>query len=355
MRVVDRLARREATWRELDALVTRFEEAGKLRGRLRDAVGDVRRRRAADPGRIGAAEVVRLGELYRAACADLMLAEAHDLPRETVAYLHALVGRAHNALYRARGFRVADWAAEILDEVPRRLRRDPALRIAFALFFGTMLGAGLLAARSEGFAEKLVGAETIAMLEEMYAVPPSEGDREDALMAGFYINHNAAIGLKCYAYGLSFAILTVYELYSQALNLGAMFGYMLSSPYGKNFGEFVTAHAPFELTAIVLAGAAGMRLGWGLIDTRGLRRVDSLRRSALDSLPIAGTSVCLFVLAAFIEGFVSASRLPYAAKASVAAATALILVGYLALGGRSRPISPPGATAEPQPWPSTGP
>ena len=83
MRVAERLARREQIWRELDTLLTRFEEAGALRGR----VSPWRRAEPIDPdadptapspdGRIGAAEVVRLGELYRAACSDLMLAEAY--------------------------------------------------------------------------------------------------------------------------------------------------------------------------------------------------------------------------------------------------------------------------------------
>src|SRR5919107_950252 len=121
MRVVDRLSKRE-----LDALLDRLAD-----------------RR---PGRFGAGEVVRLGELYRAACADLMLAESHDLPRDTVAYLHALVGRAHNAVYRAQGFRFSDWAAALFGTVPRRLRSDPALRLAALVFYGSFLICALLGA-----------------------------------------------------------------------------------------------------------------------------------------------------------------------------------------------------------------
>src|SRR4051795_10855065 len=101
MRVVDRLSQRESSWRELDALLDALDRGG---------------------GRFSPEQVFRLGELYRAACTDLMLAEAHDLPREAVGYLHALVGRAHNALYRARGFEFSDWAAVLFGDVPRQLR-----------------------------------------------------------------------------------------------------------------------------------------------------------------------------------------------------------------------------------------
>src|ERR687884_1077936 len=116
MRVVDRLAQREASWRELDLLLDKLNKRQLPHAR--------------------ASQVVRLGELYRAACTDLMLAESHDLPRDTVAYLHGLVGRAHNAVYRAKGFRFSDWGAAIFDEVPRRLRSDPMLRVAALTFWG---------------------------------------------------------------------------------------------------------------------------------------------------------------------------------------------------------------------------
>ena len=136
MRVVDRLAQREESWRELEAL---------LDG-ARDLKHPARNKRL----RVPAAEVLRLGELYRAACSDLMLAEAHDLPRDMVAYLHALVGRAHNALYRAQGFRFADWARALFGTVPRQLRADPALRLAALVFFGSFVFCGLLAAGRPG-------------------------------------------------------------------------------------------------------------------------------------------------------------------------------------------------------------
>src|SRR5579883_833052 len=126
MRVVDRLTQREASWRELDALLDRLSDRSLPRAR--------------------AEEIIRLGELYRAACTDLMLAEAHDLPRDTVAFLHALVGRAHNAVYRAQGFRFRDWARALFETVPRQLRTDRALRLSALVFYGSFILCGLVGA-----------------------------------------------------------------------------------------------------------------------------------------------------------------------------------------------------------------
>lgn len=324
MRVADRLAQREASWRELDELLDRLANR-----RLRTA---------------RAAQVVRLGELYRAACADLMLAETHDLPRDTVVYLHALVGRAHNAVYRAQGFRFGDWARALFGTAPRQLRADPALRLSAAVFFGAFLLCALLVAGKPSYAHRLLSDSMIEMMEQSFAEPPGaerkDGlSRNDSLMAGFYIQHNTSIGLQCFAYGLFFGLGSLYQLLSNAMILGSVFGYMATSPCAVNFFTFVTAHAPFELTAIVFSGAAGLRLGYGLIDTQGQSRLASLRREAHRALPTVGAAVVLFFLAAFLEGYVSASPLPYVAKASIALGCAGVLAAYLALGGRATNLS----------------
>jgi uncharacterized membrane protein SpoIIM required for sporulation len=320
LRVAERLRDREASWHELDILIAR--------------VGETARRRPT------AQEVLRLSELYRAACADLMLAEDHDLPRDTVAYLHALVGRGHNVIYRASGFDFRDWGRAFFQSAPRRLRSDPALRLAALVFWGTFLMTSQLAAGRAGFAARIVGEPFLEAIEHMYAEPVDavrkDGlQRSDTMMAGFYIQHNTSIGLRCFASGILFGLGSLYELFNNAIIFGSLFGHMATRPEGVNFYTFVTAHSAFELTAIVVSGAAGMRLGWGLVDTQGQSRLSSLRREAVNALPAVGAAVVLFVLAALVEGYVSASSLPYWAKASVAGASALLIIAYLTLGGRA--------------------
>lgn len=318
MRVADRLAQREASWRELDALLDRMTRRELPRAR--------------------AAQIVRLGELYRAACTDLMLAEAHDLPRDTVAYLHTLVGRAHNAVYRAQGFRFSDWGSILFGAVPRQLRSDPALRLSALVFFGSFLLCALLAAGRPGFAASLLSEPMVEQMEDMYSEPMNSaknaGRRDDTMMAGYYIQHNASIGLQAFAYGLFFGLGTLYSLAFNGMTIGAVFGHMATTTSAVNFYTFVTAHGPFELTAIVFAGAAGLRLGYGLVDTQGQTRLGSLHREAHRALPTVGASVVLFILAAFLEGYVSASRMPYAAKATIAVLCSGLLVAYVLLGGR---------------------
>jgi uncharacterized membrane protein SpoIIM required for sporulation len=150
-------------------------------------------------------------------------------------------------------------------------------------------------------------------------------------MAGFYVFNNAGIGPRCFAGGVLCGVGSLVVLAFNALFLGTIFGHMLVAPQAGNFTDFVTAHAPFELTAVVISAAAGLRLGWSILDTQGRSRMAALRHSAAEALEVAGLATVLFILAAFIEGFVSPSALPYEVKVTVALFTAALLVGYFAL------------------------
>jgi uncharacterized membrane protein SpoIIM required for sporulation len=294
--------------------------------------------------RLSAQEVLRVGELYRSACTDLMLAEDHDLPRETVADLHALVGRAHNLVYRAAGFDFRALGRALFQTAPRRLRSDPALRISALAFWVPFLFTALLAAGREDFARQVIGEKNLESLDHLYSQPLTERkdgmERNDTMMTGLYIANNTSIGLRCFAWGILFGLGSLYQILYNAIVLGSSFGYMTTRPHWVNFYTFVTAHSSFELTAIVISGAAGLRLGWGLIDTQGQSRIASLKREAANALPAVGTAAVLFLLAALIEGYVSASALPYWVKAAVALISAAGIIVYLSLGGRDRRAGP---------------
>lgn len=317
MNVAERLEQRVVVWKELERGLLLLEDR-KL-------------------GYPPASEILRLGELYRAACADLMLAESNDLSGETIGYLHALVARAHNAIYRSRGFRPEAWATTLFRDVPRQLRSDWTLAAAALTFYGWFLLGGLLGYARRDFAMTIVGPEAIANLEMSYAQPITQMSRSDAMMAGHYIQHNASIGLQCFGSGVIPLIGPTFVMITQGLILGAMFGHITMLPQAANFYTFVTAHAPFELTALVFAGAAGLRMGWGLVEPGTSSRLASLRKSAVQALPIIGASVILFVLAAFLEGFVSASEMRYSLKALIAIFCALAIAAYLLLPGRGEP------------------
>lgn len=324
MKVAELLEIRRQNWQELEQLCERVL--------------------AARAGRLAAADLSRFAALYRAACADLALADAYQLPPNTVQYLHRLVGRAHNRLYRARRFQIAAWARMLLEDVPRRIFRDGCVQLAFCLFWGVFIASALLAYAKPlwpQFAEQMIGQQMIEQLEHSFRDPVSGRDPEERfVMTAFYIQHNTGIGLQCFAGGL-LVIPGFFITLFNAASIGASFGYMARPDVaeGQNFFHFVTAHGPFELTAVVLSAGAGLRLGLSWLAPGQYSRSASLRQTARESMPLMGAAMCLFFLAALIEGFISPSELPYWFKATVAIVSSGLLTFYFVILGLPRRVT----------------
>jgi uncharacterized membrane protein SpoIIM required for sporulation/uncharacterized RDD family membrane protein YckC len=297
----------------------------------------------ASPSASAAPEVAwELSHQYRSACADLAIADAYQLPQQQVSYLHDLVARAHLSFYRRLVLPVRTLVEHALVRVPGMLYGDPGLRIALFTFYGLGVSAALLAYHQPDVAVNFVGEDAVADMLDMYADPVNDRDLGGgSMMGGFYIFNNVGIALTCFASGIFLGIGSVVYLAYNALYLGLIFGYMgTADPEPKaHFFEFVAAHGPFELTGIALAGAAGLRLGMGLVATGGRPWRESIQEAGLQSFRIMAVAAVFVGLAAPIEGFVSPSALPLWAKRSAGVLCAAFLVFYLiVLGHRGRRI-----------------
>ena len=325
MKVSELLAERHQNWSELQRLCAMMEGRSKRS--------------------LSAAMVSRFSVLYRAACADLALADAYQLPPNTVQYLHQIVGRAHNQLYRGGWFRFGEVLRELLYRVPQRLFKDNYLRVAFVIFFGFFVASYFLARHEPGFAKAMIGEEQMEVLQKMYANPMGSQDRwlfDSGDAMGGYVSHNAGIGLRCFAAGvLLCGVGGMFAITFNACFLGAVFGYMDRTPQAINFNEFVTAHGPFELTAIVLSAAAGMRLGFSYVDTGGLTRLASLKQAGRETMPTAAAAVLLFVAAAFIEGYISPTGIHWNWKATIAIVSAGLMLFYFVMLGMPKSMPRP--------------
>ena len=320
MKVAEILAQRQHQWQELEELCNAVNWRSAKR--------------------LGVERLSNFAALYRSACADLALADSYNLPPDTVEYLHRLVGRAHSRLYRTRRFQFSAWIMVLIFDTPRQIFLDRYFWFMFIFFYGTFSVSAFLAFESTYFPDyhtQIVGEEALLSLEAMYTNPIGSTESGIGLksdMAGFYINHNTGIGLVCFVTGILIIPGIVTTLFNAAF-LGAVFGYMARPdvPMTDNFFEFVTAHGPFELTAIVLAAAGGLRLGLSWVNTNRLTRKVSLQKAGRHSIPIIGLSILFFFFAAIIEGFISPSDLPYSFKAAIAISSALFIAFYILVLG----------------------
>lgn len=314
--------RRRADWDALDALGTKAQRKGikKL-----------------DP-----AEVIQVSPLYRSVCADLAAAQAARYSAPLVDYLRGLTAAAHGMLYgphaksdedRRRGSVRRAW----LVAFPRAVRaRKWEMLLAAALFFIPFALGAALTYQDPSFAFRVVPEAMLRPLTDAYAKGFGGGREtgEGAFMAGFYVYNNVGIALRCFACGIFFGLGSAFFLVQNGLSIGAVLGYVWSQGAGTNIGLFIMGHGSLELGAIVLAGGAGLSIGWSIVSPGDLPRVVSLQRRAREILVIVAGASVMLVMAAAIEGFWSASAAPQEVKIAVGVTLFVLLGAYILFAGR---------------------
>ena len=154
-------------------------------------------------------------------------------------------------------------------------------------------------------------------------------------MFGFYIYNNISIAFRTFAGGVLLGVGSAFVLLFNGLFIGAITGYLTAQGYAETFYTFVAGHGPFELTGIVLAGVAGLKMGWAVAAPGRLSRQEALRQAAAGGIRIILGVIALLVLAAFVEAFWSGNRaVPAAIKYAVGAAGWILVIGYFARTGR---------------------
>ena len=186
----------------------------------------------------------------------------------------------------------------------------------------------------------LMSAQQVGEMEAMYDPAAPRLGREadsDLMMFGYYIFNNISIGLRTFASGLLAGVGPALALSFNGVFIGGVAGHLQGSGHGEPFWRFVAGHSAFELSAIVIAGGAGLRLGLDLIAPGRRRRIDALveggRRGAWLCLGV----FAMLLAAAFIEAFWSSiGWIPALVKYSVGGALWALVFAWLWFGGRDR-------------------
>lgn len=309
------VAEREPRWKDLERLLASFD------GQLHVGQGEATRQIAA---------------LYRALSADVMQVRSLGFGTDLRRRLDALASRAHNFLYRAPEREGSFAFREMLAEFPRLMRKHWGFVAVATVLFWLPFALGLAGALFRpGFAEHVLPPETLEAMNTWYAKTESRPDGGDSAMAGFYVYNNVGIAFRCFATGILFGAGSVFFLVFNGITLGTSFGWVIANGHGRNIFTYCCGHSPFELTAVVISGAAGLQIGFALLDTGGLSRRSSLLRAGRSALVlVVGAGVFLLVAAAF-EGFWSAAPVPDPLKWAVAGVNTLFVVAYLSFGGRN--------------------
>jgi len=298
------------------------------------------RRARADRGWRGLADEDLPGA-YRRLCQQLGLARRRGYSPQLVARLQELMQRGHAVMYRPPLPRWRRAFEFLLADMPRLVRAESGVMWASLILFAIPLVASFVAVQLKPeLIHTLMSTQQVAELEAMYDTASSTLGRKaesDLMMFGFYIFNNIGIGLRTFASGLLAGLGPALALAFNGFMIGGVAGHLQGSGHGEPFWRFVAGHSAFELSAIVIAGGAGLRLGLDLIAPGRRRRVDALieggRRGAWLCLGV----FAMLLAAAFIEAFWSSiGWISALVKYSVGGALWALVLAWLWFGGRDR-------------------
>jgi len=282
---------------------------------------------------------------YRRLCQQLAVARTRGYSDHCMAQLQQLAQRGHQQLYRHRSPLIGRLFGFVLGGFARLVRAEwRNVLAASMLFYGSLLGTGLLVYLFPELAYGFLGAEQIGQMEAMYDPEARRLGRfsersagDDWLMFGYYVMNNVGIAFQTFAGGLLFGLGSLFYLLFNGVTIGAVAGHLTSIGYHQPFWSFVIGHGAFELTAITLAGAAGLKLGNALIAPARRTRAQALTLAAYTAIRLVAGATLLLLVAAFVEAYWSSMTYVSASAKYAVGALLWLLVGlYFWRSGRSQ-------------------
>jgi uncharacterized membrane protein SpoIIM required for sporulation len=279
---------------------------------------------------------------YRQLCHQFALAQSRLYSPLLIEQLNDLVTRGHHQLYTSRLHFAQRFVQFYLQDLPQLVRREwQAMLLAGLVFFGSLFTMLIAIQIEPELVYSVIDGAQIATMEDMY--DPTRTERfgredeadSDVYMFGFYIKNNTGIGFQVFAGGLLYGLGSLFFLLYNGLVIGSVAGHLTQMGYIQTFWGFVAGHSAFELTAIVLSGAAGFKLAAALLMPGRKSRGLALRDKAQEAIGLIYGSATLFIMAAFVEAFWSSQTwIPVLVKYSVGITLWLLVIGYFTRVGR---------------------
>ncbi len=264
---------------------------------------------------------------------DLGYAKTFYPHSKVTVYLNGLASRIYLGIYknkREEGSRLWRFWKTELPLVVRKHHRQ--LLFAFLIFTSFALLAAFSSANDDSFVRGILGDEYVEYTEENIAKGDPFGvyknDDRFSMFMRIALN-NIKVSFLVFVAGLAFSLGTVWLLFKNGVMVGA-FQYMF---FAKGLGWqsvlVIWVHGTLEISAIIIAGAAGLMIGNSILFPGTYGRMHSLKRGVKDGLKVMIGLIPIFITAAFLEGFITRySTMPKAFSISILFASLSFIIWY---------------------------
>lgn len=250
-----------------------------------------------------------LNELYIHTTDDLSYSRTFYPNRSVRVYLNSLAQKTFLQIYRGRRGEAGRFFTFWTDELPRVVyNQRAALALALGLFLLSMLIGAISYEIDPAFAEVILGEHYVDMTNTNIA----NGDpmavykeRSPFSMSLQITLNNVRVAFLTFVAGAFFAVGSVVLLISNGVMVGVFQYFFYAQGLLQESFLTIWIHGALEISSIVIAGGAGIAMGRGLLFPGTLSRLDAFKLSARDGLKIMLGTVPLFVIAGFLEGYVT--------------------------------------------------
>ena len=284
----------------------------------------------------------RLADVYTDLTADLAFAQTHFPTSRITIYLNNLASALHNKIYRNKREKWSRIITFWTQEIPQTMydaRRE--LLVSFLIFIVSVAVGVISTVGDPDFVRLILGNSYVDMTLNNIAngepMAVYNGSSEVPMFLGITLN-NIMVSFNCFAMGILTSFGTGYMLFTNGVMLGSFQTFFFQH---ELLGESMLAvwlHGTLEIWAIIVAGAAGLALGNGWLFPGTYSRLESFRKGAKRGVKIVIGTIPVFIMAGFIEGFITRhTELPDVLRLGlILTSLAFILFYYIYLPNRKR-------------------
>ena len=301
---------------------------------LWDRLGVLASRGSRGVNRLSAEEIDELVRLYQRTSSHLSYVRTYYRDPALTARLTGLVAAAGAVVYGTRPRSLRALGRFFIQTFPGAVWHNRRfVAVAAVLFYVPAIAMGVWLANSADAIEA-VGPPALreAYLEENFESYYSSKPASE--FAAQVTTNNIQVGFLVFAGGVLLCVPTAVLLVYNGASLGIPAGLFAAAGENAKFYGLILPHGLLELTAVVVAGSAGLRLGWSLIDPGDRPRRDALVEEGRRSVVLVLGLVATFGVAGLIEGFVTGSGLPTAVRVGIGVLVELAFVLYVVVLGR---------------------
>jgi uncharacterized membrane protein SpoIIM required for sporulation len=300
-----------------------------------DRLARLTRRAGAGAGRLSAGELDELVQLYQRTSADLSYAQTNFADAGLTARLSHLVAGAGAIIYGSRPKTMRSVGRFFTTTFPAALwHMGGAVAVSAVLTFVPAIAIGGWLANSP----RAIDASAPAAVREAYInqdFASYYSSQPAAAFATEVYTNNVRVAATAFAGGVLLCIPTIYLLVTNGANLGQAAGLFTAAGQWAKFWGLILPHGLIELTSVVIAGAAGLRIGWSVIAPGDRTRAAALAEEGKRAVVIVLGTVCTLLIAGLIEGFVTGSGLPTGLRVGIGVSVEVAFLAYAIVLGRS--------------------